>query len=218
MPSFAGTPRSSNGSTTSFRTRGTSPGSWRSTLGSCSSRPQAHRAAGTTVVRAKQIHSSAASQQEVELAATCHGRPCPHDRRRVYLGDSTRPRQARGGLGLIWKPARAGATLPILRPAVAFVSASTCASPSRSPRASPRAGSSRIPRSARKIGPLIRVRDGRCGAPRRARTGPERAKSTALRTPIQPASRGSVCGQTAVEDDKSTVTVVVTVPLTCGYS
>lgn len=91
MSWFAGTPRSSNGSTTSFRTRGTSSGSWRSTLGSCSSRPQAHRAAGTTVVRAKQIHSSAASQPEVEIAAICHGRPCPHDRRRVYLGRCASP-------------------------------------------------------------------------------------------------------------------------------
>lgn len=38
----------------------------------------------------KQIHSSAASQQEVELAATCHGRSCPHDRRRVHRGAQTR--------------------------------------------------------------------------------------------------------------------------------
>ena len=51
--------------------------------------PQEHRAAGTTVVRAKQIHSWAASQQEVELTVTCHGRPCPHERRRVYLGGLT---------------------------------------------------------------------------------------------------------------------------------
>ena len=43
-------------------------------------------------------------------------------------------------------------------------------------------------------------------------------------TTFEPVSRqiwagfgGSVCGQSAVEDDRSTVTVSVTVPLTCGF-